>query len=224
MTASTFSGGADTRQSGLLYRGAEADIVRGEWQGLDAVYKVRSPLSYRLPVLDDAIRRQRTVREAEMLHLAKKAGVPVPFLYDVDVRSCTLVMEYIEGTRLRDLAGDLGQAEVAQTFRELGKVAARLHKAGMVHGDLTTANVVVRQGSLVFIDFGLAFRTTRLEDHAVDLRLIKETLVGAHPGVSRSALEELFTGYSKESGSSKFRAIQRQLRSIERRGRYARVT
>ena len=224
MTASTSSGEADVPGSGLLYRGAEADIVRAEWQGLDAVYKVRKPLAYRLPVLDDAIRRQRTVREAEMLHLAKKAGVPAPFLYDVDVRSSTLVMEYIEGTRLRDLAGAMGEDEAAQAFQEFGEATARLHRAGIVHGDLTTANVVVRDGGLVFIDFGLAFRTTRLEDQAVDLRLIKETLVGAHPGVSRLALEELFRGYSKASGAVKLRAVQRQLRSIERRGRYARVT
>ena len=198
-------------------------MVAGTWQGMQAVYKVRKPLTYRLPVLDDSIRRQRTIREAEMIHLSRRAGVPTPYLYEVDVPGSTIVMEFVEGTRLRDVMGSMGDGEVRGAFREFGAATARLHSAGIVHGDLTTANVIVRGGSLVFIDFGLSFRATRLEDQAVDLRLIKETLTGAHPGVSRAALDALFEGYSEVSGASKFRAVQRQLRSIERRGRYARV-
>lgn len=221
---STSSGGTSPEPAGLLYKGAEADIIRGVWQGLDAVYKVRRPLAYRLPVLDDAIRRQRTIREAEMIHLAKGAGVPSPHLYGVDLSRSTLIMEYVQGERLRDRVGSLSGDEARRIFQEFGEDAAMLHSAGIVHGDLTTANVVIRDGKLVFIDFGLAFRTERLEDKAVDLRLIKETLTGAHPGASRLALEELFRGYSKVSGAARFRAVHRQLRNIERRGRYARVT
>ena len=221
---STSPGGTSGSEGSLLFRGAEADILRGTWQGMDAVYKVRRPLAYRLPALDDAIRTQRTVREAEMIHLAKGAGVPAPYLFEVNLPGSTLVMEYVEGSRLRDVVGAMADGEARKAFREFGRDAASLHSAGMVHGDLTTANVVVRRGELVFIDFGLSFRTTRLEDQAVDLRLIKETLVGAHPSLSKLALEELFRGYSEVVGPAKSRAAQRQLRSIERRGRYARVT
>ncbi|MDE1857656.1 MAG: Kae1-associated serine/threonine protein kinase [Thaumarchaeota archaeon] len=222
MTTST-SPGEISGKPGLLFRGAEADIVAGTWQGMQAVYKVRKPLTYRLPLLDESIRRQRTIREAEMIHLSRRAGVPTPYLYEVDVPGSTIVMEYIGGTRLRDMVGSMGDDAARGAFREFGAAAARLHSAGIVHGDLTTANVIVRGGALVFIDFGLSFRATRLEDQAVDLRLIKETLTGAHPGASRLALDALFEGYSKVSGTAKFRAVQRQLRSIERRGRYARV-
>ena len=221
---STSPGGTSGAEGGLLYRGAEADIMKGSWQGMQAVYKVRKPLAYRLPVLDDAIRRQRTIREAEMIHNAKRAHVPAPYLYEVDVPACTIVMEYVEGTRLRDSIESIPREDARRLFREFGRDAARLHSSGMVHGDLTTANVVARAGGLVFIDFGLSFRTARLEDQAVDLRLIKETLVGAHPAISNLALEALFAGYSEVVGPSKLRAVQRQLRSIERRGRYARVT
>ena len=220
---STSPGAYSEKGSSLLYRGAEADIMEGTWQGMHAVYKVRKPLPYRLAVLDDAIRRQRTIREAQMIHHAKRAGVPAPYLYDVDVTASTLVMEYVEGERLRDRVGSMGEGEARGAFREFGADTAILHSAGIVHGDLTTANVVVRDGSLVFLDFGLSFRTARLEDRAVDLRLIKETLVGAHPAISRLALEELFKGYAGVVGAAKFQAVHRQLRSIERRGRYARV-
>ncbi len=208
----------------LLYKGAEADVVLGHWQGLEAVFKVRKPLKYRLEVLDDAIRRQRTIREAQMIHLAKKAGVASPFLYDIDVPGSTLVMEYVRGERVKDLVGSLDQKELEGLFFEFGRNTAKLHSAGIMHGDLTTANVVRRDVALVFIDFGLSVRTTRLEDQAVDLRLIKETLVGAHPEIATLALESLNRGYAAVVGRAKAKAVQRQLLSIERRGRYARVT
>ena len=199
-------------------------MIRGAWQGLDAVFKVRKQLRYRLPVLDDALRRQRTLREAEMIHRAKKAGVEAPFLYDVELPTATLVMEYIEGDRLKDVAGSVSPKELDAIFQDFGRDVARLHSAGVMHGDLTTANVVRRGPSLVFIDFGLAIHSTRVEDHAVDLRLIKETLVGAHPGISTAALDALFRGYGQGVGRARSRAVMKQLQNIERRGRYARVT
>ncbi|MDE1853108.1 MAG: Kae1-associated serine/threonine protein kinase [Thaumarchaeota archaeon] len=215
--------GADDSKGQLIYRGAEADLVLGRWQGLEAVLKVRKPLAYRLPVLDDAIRRQRTLREAEMMHQAKKAGVATPFLYNVDVPSATLTMEYVRGDRLRDVVGSMTAKETEGAFFQFGRDAASLHSAGIMHGDLTTANVLRRDGSLVFLDFGLSYRTPRLEDHAVDIRLIKETLIGAHHREARSALEAFYRGYSEGVGPARHKAVLRQLRGIERRGRYARV-
>jgi len=199
-------------------------VILGEWQGLEAVFKVRKPLTYRLKILDDAIRRQRTVREAEMIHLAKKAGVSSPFLYNVDVAASTLVMEFVKGDRVKDLVPSLSKAQLEQVFSDFGQDVGRLHLSGIMHGDLTTANVVRRDGRLVFIDFGLSVRTTRLEDRAVDLRLIKETLVGAHADSSATALDALNDGYASVVGPGQSRAVLKQLLNIERRGRYARVT
>ncbi len=223
MTESTSPGATDPPAGRLLYKGAEADVIRGTWQGLDAVFKIRKPLKYRLRVLDDAIRRQRTVREAEMIHHAKAAGVEAPFLYDVELPAATLVMEFVAGDRVKDVVDSAPRRDLVPMFEEFGRGVARLHSAGIMHGDLTTANVVRRRGNLVFIDFGLAVSTTRVEDHAVDLRLIKETLVGAHPKVSSMALDALFRGYAEVAGSARSRAVLKQLQSIERRGRYARV-
>ena len=221
---STSLGATEPSGGRLLYKGAEADVILGDWQGLSAVFKVRKPLTYRLRVLDQAIRRQRTVREAEMIHLAKKAGVSSPFLYNVDVAASTLVMEFVRGDRVKDLVPSLSEGQLEKVFYEFGQDVARLHRSGIMHGDLTTANVVARDGRLVFIDFGLSVRTTRVEDHAVDLRLIKETLVGAHPDASTLALEALNSGYSSIVGPARSRIVLKQLQNIERRGRYARVT
>ena len=221
---STSFGVTERNRGRLLYKGAEADVILGDWQGLEAVFKVRKPLTYRLKVLDEAIRRQRTVREAEMIHLAKKAGVSSPFLYKVDVPSSTLVMEFVRGDRVKDLVPSLSESQLGRVFFDFGQDVGRLHSYGIMHGDLTTANVVRRNGRLVFIDFGLSVRATRLEDHAVDLRLIKETLVGAHPEASARALEALNRGYASVVGPVRTRAVLKQLQNIERRGRYARVT
>ena len=220
---STSLGVSEYPRGRLLYKGAEADVILGEWQGLQAVFKVRKPLTYRLQILDETIRHQRTIREAEMIHLAKRAGVTSPFLYNVDVPESTIVMEFVRGERVKDLMTVLSEIQLEEVFFEFGQAAAKLHRSGIMHGDLTTANVVRRNGRLVFIDFGLSVRTSRLEDHAVDLRLIKETLVGAHAEVSARAFEALTRGYASVVGLSRSNSVLKQLQSIERRGRYARI-
>ena len=224
MTQSTSLGGAERPRGRLLYRGAEADLVRGKWQGLDAVYKIRRPLKYRLPALDEALRHQRTVREADMIAAAKRAGVRAPYLYNIEPSNATLVMEFVEGERLKESVGSSPVNQAARIFNRLGRDVAKLHSAGIMHGDLTTANVVRRDRELVFLDFGLSLHSNRVEDQAVDLRLIKETIVGAHSGVAIPLLRALFDGYGAEAGELRSRAVLRQLRGIERRGRYARVT
>lgn len=219
----TLHGEAEAPNGKLLYKGAEADLIKADWCGLDAVYKVRKTLPYRLPILDNEIRRQRTIREAEMIDSAKRAGVQTPYLFFVDTLGATLVMEYIVGARMKDLVSSVSAKDAADLFEQLGADAARLHSAGIMHGDLTTANVVKRGGNLVFLDFGLSVHTSRVEDHAVDLRLIKETIVGAHSDVAELALNSLFKGYTHVAGEGRASAVIRQLRTIERRGRYARV-
>jgi len=223
LTPSRYRGEAEYPDGQLIYRGAEADVIRGTWQGLDAVFKVRRPLAYRLPVLDEAIRYHRTAREAEMAHWAKEAGVRAPVVYYVDIPAATLVMEYVKGDRIKDVVDRLAADEVASIFTSFGRYVAKLHSSGVVHGDLTTANLVRHNGDLVFLDFGLSSHSARAEDHAVDLRLIKETVVGAHSDIATVALQSLLDGYSAEAGEARSKAVLGQLRSIERRGRYARM-
>ena len=219
----TRPGATDPPRGLLLYKGAEADVIKATWCGLPAVYKVRKKLPYRHPALDEEIRRQRTLHEADMIRAAKRAGVAAPHLYFVDPPGATLVMEFIEGPRMKDLVSSVPRTQVAGLFKQFGADVARLHSSGIMHGDLTTANVVRRSGDLVFLDFGLSVHSTRTEDHAVDLRLIKETMAGAHSAVAELALSSLEEGYSSVVGEKETKAVFKQLRSIERRGRYARV-
>ena len=209
----------------LIYRGAEADVFRGEWCGHPAVYKMRKPLLYRLPELDKLIRSQRTVHEAQMIHQSKLAGVSSPHLYYLSPQEALLVMEFVEGRRLKTLLleADLTKGRVEALAEEFGRNIARLHAAGIMHGDLTTSNVIVDGDGLSLIDFGLAIHSLKLEDQAVDLRLIKETLTGAHYDVSKTFMHSLLSGYSSVLGERRAEAATKKLAEIERRGRYARV-
>ncbi len=209
----------------LLYRGAEADVYQGEWCEMPAVYKMRKPLPYRLPELDKLIRSQRTVHEAQLIHEAKLAGVSAPHLYYLSPQDALLVMEFIEGRRLKAvlLEPGLTKARLEELGEEFGRSIARLHAAGIMHGDLTTSNAIVDGKVLSLIDFGLSVHSRKLEDQAVDLRLIKETLTGAHHDISKRFMQALMSGYSSVLGKERAEAATKKLAEIERRGRYARV-
>lgn len=206
----------------LIYRGAEADVYSGDWAGERAIYKFRKPLPYRLPALDAEIRSQRTSREAQLLHDSKSAGVRSPSLYYVSAVESLIVMQEMSGRRLKIVleSNEGGSRGVSSDF---GEAVGRLHSAGMMHGDLTTSNVIVDESGVCLIDFGLALRSTKVEDHAVDLRLIKETLVGAHPRIASSVMGSFLEGYAGVVGEKRSKEVSRKLSEIERRGRYARV-
>ncbi|MEO9362541.1 MAG: KEOPS complex kinase/ATPase Bud32 [Nitrososphaera sp.] len=200
----------------LLKKGAEADIYLADWHGRPAVAKVREPKPYRHSTLDSSIRRQRTVHEAGFLSAAKSAGVRAPFVYFVDPEKGEIIMERVEGAPAKD-------ALTANLCREIGRCAALLHAAGIVHGDLTTSNFVVAgKRQLVLLDFGLSYYSERTEDMAVDVRLIKEVFTSAHISV-RGAFSSFVRGYQSVAGEIKTARILENVKEIEQRGRYARV-
>ncbi|AIF84798.1 Kae1-associated kinase Bud32 [Candidatus Nitrososphaera evergladensis SR1] len=201
----------------LLKKGAEADIYYlADWHGKQAIAKVREPKPYRHSALDSSIRRQRTVHEAGFMSAAKSAGVRTPFVYFVDPERAEIIMERVDGTPARD-------ALTAKLCQEMGRYAALLHAAGIVHGDLTTSNFIVDNNNrLVLLDFGLSYYSERTEDMAVDVRLIKEVFTSAHISV-RGAFSSFVKGYESVAGKKKTTKILENVREIEQRGRYARV-
>lgn len=200
----------------LLKRGAEADICLTDWFGRPAVLKVRHPKPYRNPDLDARLRRQRTVREAFMLHAVKSLGVSTPLIYFVDPGRHHIIMEYIEGTPVHSLPA----REIPIHCREMGRIAGLLHSDGIMHGDLTTSNFILA-GRLFLIDMGLSRHTIKPEDWAVDMRLIKEMLSSAHAEVLEESWEALTAGYA--SMMPRHAEVLRLVSRIEARGRYARV-
>ena len=200
----------------LLKRGAEADIYETDWFGLPAICKVRRPKPYRNPDLDTRLRRQRTLREASMLHMVKSLGVPAPLVYFVDPKAYSITMQHVSGSTLHSLS----DPEILSRCAEVGRIAGLLHAAGIMHGDLTTSNFVLAD-RLYLIDMGLSRRTIKAEDWAVDMRLIKEILGSAHAGILDDAWRMLVGGYSETMGE--YRRVLQLVSVIEGRGRYARV-
>ena len=207
----------------LIRKGAEADIYLGKWFRRDAILKIRKPKPYMQPELDAEIRKRRTLHEASFLIDARKVGIPTPLVYFIDPNKAEIVMQYIKGIRLKEMIYDKKMNNFDALCLEVGRCIARLHKSNIIHGDLTTSNFLVFKNRLVFIDFGLAFFSQRLEDMAVDLHLIKGVLKSAHSEVADEAFNKILEGYVEIAGMRMIKDLVRKMREIERRGRYARV-
>lgn len=149
-----------------------------------------------------------------MLSVAKLAGVLSPFVYFIDPKRCEIVMEFILGRSAKEIMN-------ADLSLQMGKYTGLLHSGNIVHGDLTSSNFIVSR-RLVLLDFGLSFYSERLEDKAVDVRLIKEIYSSAHFPLYEPLLENFLTGYIGIMGQNRARKILEKVSDIERRGRYAR--
>jgi Kae1-associated kinase Bud32 len=202
----------------LLKKGAEADLYLGEWYGMRAVYKVRGRKGYRAPQLDERIREARTAREASMIHDAKLLGVPTPCVYSVDLRSKTIVLEFIEGMRMKEALEPKRLVEPLPLF-EVGECVGKMHSNGIIHGDLTTSNIMVLgEGGIALIDFGLSFRSSDEEDMGTDLLILKRALGSLHHDRAEAVLKRVLDGYRSMIGSAD--GVVRKMLEVERRGRY----
>ncbi len=204
----------------LLRRGAEACLYRDSYMGFQVVRKQRIPKPYRHPELDREIRMGRTVLEGRLLSYAKRSGVPTPAIYQIDIDVATLVMEYLAGTTLRDSISSMTEPRMSGAFERLGEYIAQLHNGGVVHGDLTTSNVIVdREDGLRIIDFGLGDFSSELEARGVDLHLLLRTLESSHHSILADGWASFQRGYRRKY-NGKFDQVIEKVREIRRRGRY----
>lgn len=203
----------------LLKKGAEADIYQTTWDGSKAILKIRKPKSYRNPSLDSKIRKHRTVKEAQIISQVKSLGVSSPLVYFVNTKDSAIFMQEIPGTPVHDLSNP----KIINLSKDMGRLVGTLHKNGIMHGDLTTSNFIFHKNKLYVIDFGLSQSSIKPEDHAVDLRLIKEILNSAHAQIMQSSWKNFLLGYRSVVGASKHAQILHLVSEIESRGRYATV-
>ena len=203
----------------LINRGAEADVYSTAWNKKKAILKIRKQKSYRNSLLDQKIRKQRTIRESQIISQVKSFGISTPLIYFMDTIKCSILMQKIDGKIVRDLKDN----NIVNICGEIGRVVGLMHKNGIMHGDLTTSNFIVDKKKLFLIDFGLASRTEKPDDHAVDLRLFKEILNSAHAKVMEKSWKNFQKGYSKSVGTKYCKKILNLVAVIESRGRYANV-
>ena len=203
----------------LLKRGAEADIYLTTWNGIKSILKIRKKKDYRNEILDNRIRTLRTIREAKMISEVKSFGVNTPLVFFVDQKKCEIFLQYVSGKLVRDLPGNV----IIKICKEIGRIVGILHKNGIMHGDLTTSNFILTKDRLVIMDFGLAQKTEKVEDHAIDLRLFKEVLNSAHVDIVDKSWHSFLHGYKRIVGGTRMERVIAQVSVIEKRGRYANV-
>lgn len=207
----------------LLKKGAEAELYLTDWMGLRAILKRRIKKGYRSPDLDSYVRGTRTSNEAKLLSEARRLGVPTPVVYSVDKRNCEILMSYIDAQPLKRFVDNMGPEGLALTFSRVGEMVGRLHKGGIVHGDLTTSNIIPYSGLLYLIDFGLGEHTSDVESRGVDIHLMRRALESSHHEVSSAAYLSFIDGYRRVMGSLSEPVLKR-VDAIRRRGRYVDVS
>ena len=230
----------------LIAQGAEAKIYLTN-SGFIIKDRIKKP--YRHPTLDSQIRKRRTKREAKILEKAHSLGinVPKPFIQPT-VDLSKIKIPYIEGDKLSEHLNSYPFKKQTETMKKFGHQVALLHKNNIIHGDLTTSNVILSPQKLFLpsqsdevarealadpsinkrsltkspkervylIDFGLGFISTKIEDKAVDLHLIKQALKAKH----YQNHEELFKAFISEYKYSKAKKVIERLKIVEKRGRY----
>ncbi|UCE90989.1 MAG: Kae1-associated serine/threonine protein kinase [Methanobacteriota archaeon] len=198
--------------------GAEARLDSARWMGRDVVVKRRVVKGYRHPSLDRSLQTSRIRNEVRLMLEARRAGIPVPILYSVDLENNRIVMAEVCGMRVKDaLQG--GAADSEAVCERIGEVAGRLHANDIVHGDLTTSNMLLEGDSVVLIDFSLGQKTSEMEDKGVDMHLLEEAFLSAHH--DRSELYSIVKdSYVRTyAGGAE---VLKKVKEIEKRGRYTR--
>jgi len=193
----------------LIAQGAESKVYSVD----KIILKHRFKKSYRIKYLDEKIRSSRTKREAKVLIKLEAINFPAPKLLDADNKE-TLILEKIKGKLLRDV---LEKEDYVKLCKEIGEKVAILHNNNIIHGDLTTSNMILNK-KVYFIDFGLSFFSHKIEDMAVDLHLLVVALESKHYKIWEKCSNEALNSYEKKAKKGK--DIIKRLKIVESRGRY----
>lgn len=196
-----------------IAQGAEAIL----YKDTSRIIKERFSKAYRLPQLDESLRKFRTRREAKVLQKLEELNFPAPHLQEFSDKRMSIVMDFVAGETLRDVLrqGD-GFQELA---KEAGEKVGKLHQADIMHNDLTTSNMIKHKesGELNIIDFGLSFFSEKVEDKAVDLFLMERALESTHYDLYPKIFDKVIEGYKENYPEAA--AVLERLEQVRKRGR-----
>jgi TP53 regulating kinase and related kinases len=197
----------------IIGKGAEAIITLER----DKVKKTRISKSYRLPELDKKIIKRRTKAETKiMIKASEIISIPKP---ETQKKENEIIMPFIQGEKLSEYLDSYSSEKQEKIMYELGKSIAKLHLSGIIHGDLTTSNMIYSQEKVFLIDFGLAFQNGKYEDKGVDLHLLKQALEAKHFRNWQTLFKEFEVGYRSIEPKEAQKIFDR-MKAIEKRGRY----
>ena len=196
----------------IIQQGAEAIILKEK----NKVTKKRVKKSYRISELDDKIRKLRTRSETKLLKKSREI-IPTPKVRKSDEKTKEIVMDFIEVKRLSDNLDNFALNKQLEICKKIGENVAKLHSKDIIHGDLTTSNMILKDNKVYFIDFGLGFISRKYEDKAVDLHLLKHALEARHFKHWEKLFKKILGSYKKNKD---FSLVLERLKTVEKRGRY----
>ena len=193
--------------SQIIQQGAEAII---SLDNKNQILKNRIKKSYRLEELDTKLRKSRTKSEAKIIEKLKNI-IKVPKIISTEKNQ--ILMQYIKGKKLSEHLESLDYKTIS---KQLGEILTKLHNQDIIHGDLTTSNMILKTNKLYLIDFGLGFHSHKIEDKAVDLHLLKQALEAKHFTIADKCFKTILKNYKP----SQHKLIIERIPVIESRGRY----
>mmetsp|Transcript_18499 Transcript_18499/g.51820 ORF Transcript_18499/g.51820 Transcript_18499/m.51820 type:complete len:231 (+) Transcript_18499:120-812(+) len=186
----------------MISQGAEGRVFKTMFLQRPAIAKERFRKKYRHPTLDAKLTKSRCNGEVRSMARARKMGLRTPVIYLVEQEANTIYMEFIDGVSVKEVlqSGTASPDEEARILVAVGEAVAVLHDGGLIHGDLTTSNLMVEKGTdkLVVIDFGLAYNSVVPEDKAVDLYVLERAFTSAHPE-QEGLFEQVLEAYRKNT-------------------------
>jgi len=200
----------------IVQRGAEAVLLLKKHEGQKVLVKDRIRKGYRIPELDKRVRSQRTKREAKLLGMARRVGVNTPRI--LDLKESSIVMEWVKGKRVKDCLNEMPKKERLGAYRLMGETIGRLHEGGVIHGDLTTSNMIIKDRELFLIDFGLGKNSKKIEDQAVDLYVLYEAVRSTHFVWLEEAWTNVLKAYKQKYSNAQ--QVLERVKKIEVRRRY----
>jgi len=215
----------DVSKLSLIKQGAEARLYTGQFLGENVVVKERFSKKYRHPMLDTQLTKDRHRAEARSLLKCKQIGVRAPTMYLCDQVTNTIVMEHLsQGVTAKayidkQLEQNESRDELTALAKIIGHTVAKMHASGLIHGDITTSNILVLDDvSLVMIDFGLSFQEGSAEDKGVDLYVLERALLSTHPN-TEWLFQEICSSYQESYQGSNVAEVIKKFEEIRLRGR-----
>ena len=193
----------------IIAQGAEAVVYLEK----GSIVKERVKKSYRLPQIDERLRKFRTNRETKVLKKLREHGFTVPNVLENNENN-KIVMQHIEGELVKNI---LEGSDYKKLGYRIGCKLAFMHESSVIHADLTTSNLMVFEDEIYFLDFGLSYFSDKTEDKAVDLHLLKQSLESKHHEVYGVVFEKVLEGYGGGKSSA---SVLRRLEKVEQRGRH----
>lgn len=215
----------------IFKQGAEGKLYMDEYNGKQCLVKERFVKNYRHPELDHSLTKERIRAEVKSIARCRAVGIATPEVFHSDLQQRKIYMEYFPtAITAKDYVGDKldnspESSVLLDRFAErFGQIIGKMHANNIIHGDLTTSNVLLRPSetggddyTLIMIDFGLSQYQSSPEAKGVDLYVLERALLSTHSTLP-TLFEKILQAYSKENTNGR-EAVISKYEDVRARGR-----